>query len=338
MLRSLIAILAFSLVLAGCGNPDGKSAAGDKGKPTVALVTNCPAAFWNIADKGCKAAAIKFDVNVEVKMPPNGVGDQKSMVQDLLTRGVAGISISPIDPDNQGDILDEAAAKTKLITVDSDAPKSKRIVYIGMDNYSAGRMCGQLLKEALPEGGKICIFIGRLEQQNARERRQGCIDEILDRSVDPKRYDAPNQELKNTRYIIVDTRVDQTQSGNALAQAQDAIAKYPDLACMIGLFEYNPPQCLSAIKDAGKLGKIKLVGFDENAATLQGIIDGHIYGTVVQNPYMYGYKSVEVLAALAKGDTSALPKTGTLLDIPARKITKGNVEEFRAELKKLTGN
>ena len=207
-----------------------------------------------------------------------------------------------------------------------------------MDNYSAGRQCGQLAKEALPEGGKLVIFVGVIEQLNAKQRRQGFIDELLDRSVDPTRYDSPGTVLKNDKYTILDTRTDQMDPGKALSSAQDAIAKYPDLALMVGLFEYNTPQCLSAVKDSGKLGKIKIVGFDENAATLQGVADGNVFGTVVQNPYMYGYEAVRVLAALAKGDNSVLPKQGFMIDIPARKITKTNVEAFTAELKKLTGS
>ena len=54
-------------------------------------------------------------------------------------------------------------------------------MYVGMDNYRAGRMAGALVKEALPEGGNVVIFIGRLEQDNSKRRRQGTIDEILDR-------------------------------------------------------------------------------------------------------------------------------------------------------------
>ncbi|GIT30306.1 MAG: hypothetical protein Ct9H300mP1_23520 [Planctomycetaceae bacterium] len=53
-----------------------------------------------------------------------------------------------------------------------------------MDNYTAGRMCGELIREALPKGGKVMLFIGRLEQDNARLRRQGVIDALLGRSAD----------------------------------------------------------------------------------------------------------------------------------------------------------
>src|SRR5213076_1833747 len=101
----------------------------------------------------------------------------------LLARGIYGIAISPIDAANQVGFLDEVAAKTNIITHDSDAPASKRLCFVGMDNYKAGRAAGKLVKEALPDGGKIMIFVGRLEQLNAQQRRQGVIDEVLDRAV-----------------------------------------------------------------------------------------------------------------------------------------------------------
>ena len=68
--------------------------------------------------------------------------------------------------------------------------------------------------------------------------------------------------------------------------------------------------------------------------TLQGIIDGEIHGTVVQNPYRYGYESVRVLAGLARGDDSVLPRGG-FQDIPARQIRRDNAGQFRDELREL---
>lgn len=304
-------------------------------KPTVAYVTNGIASFWVIADKGAVAGGKEFEVNVEVRMPPDGVGDQKRMVQELLTRGVNGIAISPIDPDNQADVFQEIRDQTNLITHDSDAPDSGRICYVGMDNYDAGRMCGKLVKQALPDGGSVMIFVGRLGQLNARQRRQGVIDELLDRSHDATRFDEPGSELKGEKYVILDTRTDDFDEGKAKSLSEDAIAKYPDLGCMVGLFAYNPPKCLEAVREAGKIGKIQLVGFDEQDETLQGIVDGEVYGTVVQNPYRYGYESVRILAGLARGDESVLPKDG-VLSIPARQITRDNVKAFWDELKALT--
>jgi ribose transport system substrate-binding protein len=321
------------LGLGGCQS--GSSAQRTEDRPTVAYVTNGIASFWVIAEKGAQAGGREFGASVLVRMPPKGVADQKRMVEELLTLGVSGIAISPIDPANQQDVLDEIAAHTLLITHDSDAPQSKRLCYIGMDNYDAGRMCGELVKEAMPEGGSVMIFVGRLGQLNARLRRQGVIDELLDRDRDASRYDEPGRVLEGTKYVILDTRTDDFDFAKAKSLAQDAIARYPDLGCMVGLFAYNPPKCHEAVKEAGKLGRIKIVAFDEEDETLQAIVDGEIHGTVVQNPYLYGYHSVRILAGLARGDRTVVP-AGGFLDIPARKITQPNVRSFWAELKSRT--
>ena len=133
--------------------------------------------FWNIAKAGCRDAEKDLGIKVEVKMPPEAtVVKQKQIVEDLVSSGISAIAISPLDADNQVAWLDSIATKVPLITHDSDAPGSKRLCYIGMDNYKAGRMCGELVKEALPEGGAIMLFIGRLEQDNSKHRRQGVID------------------------------------------------------------------------------------------------------------------------------------------------------------------
>jgi len=167
-----------------------------EGKPRFAYVTNGVASFWTIASKGVVAAGNDLGVNTDVLMPAEGIADQKRMIEDLITRGVQGIAVSPIDAENQVDLLNQAAEKTRLITHDSDAPKANRLVYIGMDNYTAGRMCGELIREALPKGGKVMLFIGRLEQDNARRRRQGVIDALLGRSVDPSRFDPADKVLE----------------------------------------------------------------------------------------------------------------------------------------------
>ena len=326
---SSLCFALMALAVAGCGERSTRS-----DRIHVGYVTNGISDFWVIAEKGALDAAKDFDVDVTVLMPPEGTGDQKRMIQDLLARGIDGIAVSPIDPANQVEILNEIAANTHYITHDSDAPQTNREVYIGMDNYTAGRMCGKLVKEALPDGGEVMIFVGRLGQLNADQRRQGVIDELLDRSFDPERRDPNEGPIVGEKYTILDTRTDQFDFARAKSQAEDAIAKYPELDAMVGLFGYNPPKCLEAVKEAGKAGQIKIIAFDEEDDTLQGIKDGLIQGTIVQNPYRYGYESVRVLTHLARGDTSVIPEN-KFIDIPARTITAENVDAFWTELKAL---
>jgi len=82
--------------------------------------------------------------------------------------------------------------------------------------------------------------------------------------------------------------------------------------------------------------RIKLVSFDEDDATLQGIADGTVHGTISQQPYEYGYHSVRILAGLARGDQSVLPD-GRFLEVPIVVVRKENVEEFRTKLAELRG-
>ena len=335
---SLVAVtFAAAFFFAGC---DGKNsgASSGSGKKKLAYVTNGVDPFWNTATAGVRAAEKKFGVECEVLMPPKGVVDQKRMVEGLLARGVDGIAISSIDPKNQIDLINEAAARCPLITHDSDAPESKRLCFVGMDNYKAGRAAGKLVKTALPQGGKVMIFVGRLEQLNSQQRRQGVIDELLDRPAETTgatmKADPNGAPLTGGKFTVLDTRTDNFDYARAKANAQDAMASVPDLACMIGLFAYNAPQCLEVVKEAGKIGSIKIVSFDEQEAVLQGIADGAVAGTISQQPYYYGFESVRILNGLANGDKSVLPPGG-FLEVPIVEVTKANVEAFRVELKKM---
>ena len=317
---------------------------GESKKKSVAFITNQIADFWKISEAGCSDAEKDFDVEVQVRMPSQATAvEQKRIVEDLLTSGVEAIAISPIDADNQVDWLNSIAQKVPLITHDSDAPASDRLMYIGIDNYAAGLACGELIKQSLPDGGKVMLFIGRLEQDNSKFRRQGVIDALLGRDRDMQYYrnqadswDPVDGEIVGDKYTILGTITDQGKPEIAQSKAEDALNTYPDINAMVGLFEYNPPACYKALEKADKLGTVKLIGFDENDITLQAIKDGTCGGTVVQNPYAYGYESVRVLTGILDGKADAIPES-KYLDIPPRTITKENVDEFWADLRAKKG-
>jgi len=194
-----------------------------------------------------------------------------------------------------------------------------------------------LVKEAIPDGGEVMIFVGRLEQLNARQRRQGVIDELLNRGhqiLGQVKFDEVAKEFKGDKYTVLDTRTDNFDKAKAKANAEDAITKYKNLACMVGLFAYNPPACIDAIREAGKLDQIKVCGFDEQESFLQAIKDGHAHGTISQQPWNYGYNSVKLLKSIMDGDSSAIP-ANRFIDVGYKVITKANIDEFWAEKKKM---
>ncbi|MBK8097689.1 MAG: substrate-binding domain-containing protein [Planctomycetes bacterium] len=333
-------ILPLFLLLAGCGGD--KPAAGAGAAPKLAFVTNCVAGFWTVAQAGVEAAKASTGAEVSVQMPADGLAEQQTRIlEDALAKGVHGIAVSPKDPANMTELLDKIAGRAVLITHDSDAPKSKRLCYIGVDNYEAGRMCGQLVKDALPSGGAVVIIVGTLDQDNARLRRQGLIDELLDRSLDNTRFDPQDAVLKGAKYEVRATYTDQFNHAGCKNIAQDVLGRWNDVGCLVGLFEYEPPLLLEAVEEARKVGQVKLVAFDEAEQTLRGVVAGKIHGTIVQNPYEYGRQSIELLARLVREQDparrQALLPPGGILYIPARKLQKDNVQAFWDDLKQKTG-
>jgi ribose transport system substrate-binding protein len=333
-LLRLLGALAVGLaliVLPACQDP-GPS------RLKVAFVSNNPESFWTIAEAGTAKAAAEANVEVLFRKPAqNDAGLQKEIIDTVLGQGIKAIAVSVIAPDKQAAYLNEIADKVALITQDNDAPQTKRLCYIGTDNYEAGRGAGRLVKEALPNGGTVVIFVGDLAALNAQQRRQGVLDELAGTK------DAKGDTLG--KYKLYRTYTDQPEGPQkAKENAIDAVTALQNEknVCLVGLWAYNPPAILSAVKDKGKVGEIKIVGFDEDPATLQGIAEGAIHGTIVQQPFLFGYESVKMMAALARGDRSKLPPNG-IRHVPHMVITKEGgkdrrpVLEFRDELEKLLG-
>jgi len=288
-------------------------------KKTLAFVVNVPADFWTIARAGTnKAQAELPNYNIEFYIPGEmSAAAQKKILEDLLARGVAGVAISPVNPDDSTAILNEVASKAVLITHDADAPKSNRLMYVGTDNVAAGRQAGELMKKALPDGGKAMLFVGTMDAANARERSQGI-----------------KEAIAGTKIEIIDIRTDGGDQAKAKANVEDTLTKYPDIDLLVGLWAYNTPQIYNAVKSLGKAGSVKIVGFDEDQQTLKGVAEGVIDGTVVQQPYEFGYQSMINMAKIIEGDNSVIPEN-KLQIVPTQIIDKSNVKEFGENLKKV---
>jgi ribose transport system substrate-binding protein len=301
------------------GNSNGTTASGKDIK--LAFVTNNASDYWTIARKGVeKADGELADVSVEFKLPGEGTAaEQKRIIDDLISTGVNGMAISPVDPDNQTQLINDAAKKALVITQDSDAPSSDRALYIGTDNVAAGRQAGELIKEALPDGGKIMVFVGKSDARNAAERLQGI-----------------KEALAGSKVEILDVRTDDTDRARAKSNAADTLVKHPDVAALVGLWSYNGPAILNAVKEAGKAGQVKIICFDEEDETLAGVKDGAIFATVVQQPYEFGYQSVKIMAQILKGDKSAIP-VNKQINVPTLVIKKDGVDAFVKKINELRG-
>jgi ribose transport system substrate-binding protein len=304
-------------------------------RPTVALVTNGSDPFWDPVIQGAQDAAAQRDLKLKVI---RGTGDQAAQsqsVRELLDQGIKGMGISPIDAEKQTSVLREVALRMPLVAVDSDCPESSRHWYVGTDNYGAGRQIGDLVRDALPDGGEVLISVGSMDTENARLRRQGVIDELLDRRYAPSpTIDALDAPLKGSKYTIVATCVDQYDRDRATQLAADAVKAHPDLKCVVALYSYSAPAVLKSLEQTSKLGKVQVIGFDALPETLAAVEAGNCFATMQQAQYDFGFDTVRALADALEGDPRTVAGSTPMRYLPVRAVTKDNVGEVKDELAK----
>ncbi len=320
VVRSGLLVALATAMFAGCKQEAGSDVSGTApaGGPKLAYLTNNVSDFWTIAQKGVNKAERELGVTVTFRQPLQGsVEEQVKFLEDFATQGYDAVAISPKDADNMTDILNKRARDYKLICVDSDAPKSDRIAYVGTDNYAAGRKLGEILVKLFPEGGEMVVFVGTLDAQNAQDRYKGIKDVLKDNGDRITEARAP--------------MLDETDRGRAKGNVENVLTSIEGVDALVGLWSYNGPSIASAVESQGRQGKVKIVCFDEEEETLAGIRNGVIDATVVQDPFQFSYEAVKLMVDLVRKGPEAAPRDGTLY-IDARVIDKTNVDAFAREL------
>jgi ribose transport system substrate-binding protein len=290
-------------------------------KKSLAFVVNGASDFWKLAEAGVKKAQGELpNYDLQFKYPEQAAAAvQQRLMDDLVAAGISAIMVSAVDPKSSTEALNRVGGQVPLFTTDSDAPDTNRIAYIGSSNTDAGKQAGEIALKALPNGGKCMGFVGLLGADNAKERIAGMKEVIAGSKVE-----------------LVDVRGDDIDQTRAKRNVEDTLAANPEINCMVGFYSYNPPRIYEALKEAGKLGQITVIAFDEDPITLGGIKEGTIAGTVVQQPYEWGYQGMKLMAKYLEGDKSGIPDN-KLLIVPTKIIDNGNVEQFEADLKAAIG-
>lgn len=356
-LLRLFVFVGLILSLPACGGkttPGGSGATG--GKIKVAFISNNSFTFWRYAEEGCKAAEKELkeqgiDVEVVFRMPAQGTPvEQRQIIEDLKTQGVQGFAVSPNNIAGQTRYFKSLSKKVPFVLVDNDVDASDpanfeaRRFYIGTNNVEAGKAAGELLKEAAPDGGEFVIFVGKLDAQNAVERREGVLVTLVEGGKEGaqaqfQKLSDGNYPIQFGKYKLLDTRTDDADAAKCQENAEDILAREKNLKAMVGLWEYNPPAMYRAARKTKRVGEVAMVGFDENETTLDAIEQGHMQGTIVQQPFEFGRQAVHAMVALVKNDEEKLKSLKAdehnRVYIPHQVIRKPDVDAFRKKLKDL---
>jgi ribose transport system substrate-binding protein len=292
-------------------------------KETYILVTaNTRIPYWQEALAGLNRAGSEMKVTVAMVGPnrynPN---EQREALQTAIHDKPAGILISAADADLVTADIDSAVQQgIPVVTIDSDAPASKRLFFIGSDNYRSGRLGGDLLVKLLGGKGNVVMFTYP-HQNNLIERQHGYESAFADH---------PNIHVTQA----VDVQGDPATAYKTAKQLLGAKATVDAFVCLEAV---AGPQVGDVVNEANSTGKVTVMAMDTDQGTLKWIQQGVIAATIAQKPYTMAYLGVKLLddihhhmpASLttnfAQDSFSPLPgfvDTGTFI------VDKQNVSKF----------
>lgn len=292
----------------------------------IVFITGGSGPYWQRTVNGAKSAAEAFDATLTVEMPnvAEGVEEQTELLEDLREKSVDGVAVSPLDAEGQTELINALSKKTFLVTFDSDASDSERQSHVGTTNFSAGRACARVVRDAIPEGGKIAVLVANSTKENIIDRK-GAFQERINQFADDG-----IEEGDPLKYTIVGFYEDGGDAVKCASNIRDILKEHPDLACLVGMNAQHGPTIVRVLKEENALDEVKVVAFDDAPETLQGVEDGHIFATLAQDSFGFGYKAVEILCNLKRGDAVAVPIGGRgSVFYGVEVVNRDNVEEFR---------
>jgi ribose transport system substrate-binding protein len=296
---------------------------------TFALVPkNVNNPFFDVARDGCKKAEEELGGKIEclyIGPGEHGGGEEQlQMVNDLITRQVDGIAVSPSNAAGIVSALQQAKqAGIPVLTWDSDLlPENAdlRIAYIGTKNYDIGVNLAKLVQEIKPDGGTICLQTGGAAAANHNERLQGIRDTLGGMSGTT----SPGEQLTGQNGW---TEVDgcplytDDDAPRAVQQMEDILARYPDLDAYIstGAFtQWNPDayrNVATKVKDRIDSGELALVVADTLPMQMDLLKEGLSHGQVGQRPFDMGYQTMHFLLDIVENGKNPEDPTFTGLDV-----------------------
>jgi ribose transport system substrate-binding protein len=259
---------------------------------SVAVIPKVAVPFFDDCNKGAQQSADKTGVKYQWVVPQNTQGStQVKIIEDLISKHVDGIAISVNEPKSVESVMKRAEQSgIKVLTFDSDSPKSGRSMYIGTNNESAGATMAETMGKALGGSGEVAIVTGQLGAVNLNERIAG-IKKGLSKYPGIK---------------IVETQGTDDDLARGVSVVETTLRAHPQLKGIFGV------------------SQVEVLAFDDLPDTLKALKDGSIQGIMVQRPVTMGSLAVTNLVAQIQG-TGEPPKD---IDTGVTVVTKDNLGSY----------
>lgn len=320
--RAFLLVLSICVILgaASCQKPYH-----DEKERYVFVATSLKLPYWQEAEAGLRDGAQQLGVKAELVGPDSfDAQEELRALQKTISENPSGIMISVSRPEMFQDAINAAVANgIPVITVDADAPDSKRVMFVGTDNFRAGQESGKRMGEILKGKGNV-VIITIPGQLNLDERARGAIEAL-------KKF--PGIKMLQT----LDDNGDPRVANDSISSLLKAKATFDGVICLEASGGSGVAEALHRLD---LQGKIPVVSFDKDPSTLDWIERGVINATIAQKPYemsYYGLKFVDDLHHNAVHEfkdwrtapSYPLPKwvdTGTAV------VDKSNLATFREAL------
>ncbi|HEV2514144.1 MAG TPA: substrate-binding domain-containing protein [Devosia sp.] len=272
-------------ILSECPKPAGMPNEGS----TIGLILNDDASDYAVA---LTAGAAEFagEHKLELRQVAGSAEVQSAGIDALIADGAFGFAVQSSELAALEPAIKRARdAGLAVVSLDSIIPDElSGLPRVATDDAQAGAQAGDEMVKALAGNqGKCMGFVGFLGAANAQQRIAGFRQAITGKGIE-----------------LVDVRGDDVDFTRARSNVDDVLVANPDINCMVGFYSYNPPRIFEALRDAGKLGQITVVAFDEDPVTLGAVNDGSFASTIVQQPNEMGYWSMMLMASQRYGDTT----------------------------------
>jgi ribose transport system substrate-binding protein len=244
--------------------------------------------YWRKIERGAKDAAGKLPVEVEYIAPlRTSMEEQIKLLEKAIASRVDGIIVQSLNDSAFTPIIDKAISRNiPVITIDTDAPTSQRLSYVGTDNFAAGQLLGKAVVDMTTGEKKIGVIIGSETPESQKLRLNGFTSIIK----------------QHPQFEIIDVKSSNISRIQASIQAEKMLREHPDISVMVGTSALDAIGILIAAKNLQR-SDVLIFGFDDLDETLKAISEGKIKATVIQKPYDMGFAAVQLMYNHLTGKT-----------------------------------
>jgi len=313
--RRRCALLVVTMVC-GVGASCGPDPYHQKDERFVLIATNITLPYWQEAQAGLADSAKELGVKAEML--------ELEAFQKAVAEKPSGILVSVARAEAFNSAIDAAVAQgIPVICLDADAPDSKRVLFIGTDNFRAGQESGRRMAQLLKGQGRI-VIVSIPGQSNLDERVRGVNDAL--------------QKFPGIKVVeTIDDKGDARNANDQIAKLEAGKEKLDGIICLEASGGSGAAEALHRLD---LTGKIAIVAFDKDPETLDFVQSGAINETIAQKPYVMAYYGLKLLDDLHHNavheykDWKSAPAAPipTFVDTGTAVVDKNNLAQFREAL------